>query len=74
MNTLGGLIQSKQYLNTPNVISQNETLALFDALTLKEKCLYLVKISKRNTGYQTILLTVLTLVFMGVEYLFSILI
>lgn len=74
MNTLYGLIQNKQYINTSKAIgknSRNEALAVFNALTLKEKCLYLIKISKRNTSYQTLALTGLTLAIIAVDYLFS---
>ncbi len=72
MNTLHGLIQNKQYTSKTIVKdSLNETLSVFKALTLKEKCLYLIKISKRNTGHQTFVLMVLTLVFIAVDYLFS---
>ena len=74
MNTLNGLIQNKHYMNTAEAMgnnSRNEALAVFNALTLKEKCLYLIKISKRNTGRQTLVLMVLTLGFFALNYLFS---
>lgn len=40
------------------------------ALTLKEKCLYLMKISKRRTGAQTLVVMGLALAVIGVNYLF----
>lgn len=64
MNTLYELINSKQYMNTSEPIrekSKHEAVAVFNTLTLKEKCLYLVKISKRNTGFQALWLMGLTL-------------
>jgi len=75
MNTLYGLIENKQSINTSQAIgrsSQNEALAVFNALTLKEKCLYFIKISKRNTSYQTLVLMGSTLTIIAVNYLFSI--
>ena len=74
MNTLYGLTHNRQYMNTLKAIRkniENEALAVFNALTLKEKCLYLVKTSKRNTGYQTLALMGLTLVIVAVDYLFT---
>ena len=41
----------------------------FRALTLQEKCLYLIKISKRNTSHQTLVVTGLTLMVLAVDYL-----
>ncbi len=72
MNTLYGLGQNRKSLNPLKPIGKNgrqEVLADFNALTLKEKCLYLIKISKRNTEYQTIVVTGLTLLAMAVDYL-----
>ncbi|MFZ7104938.1 MAG: hypothetical protein ACOWWO_20050 [Peptococcaceae bacterium] len=72
MNILYGLIQNKRCLNTEKVIekkSRQEAFAVFNALTLKEKCLYLIKISKRNTGYQALVLMELILVIIAVDYL-----
>lgn len=77
MNTLYGLIHNKQYKNTSKVTrknNQNEAFAVFNALTLKEKCLYLVKISKRNTGHQVLGLMGLTLFIIAVDYLFAMII
>lgn len=77
MNTLYGLIQNRQDMNTSGTIrknSQNEALAVFNALTLKEKCLYLIKISKRNTSDQALVLMGLALSIIAVNYLFSIII
>lgn len=77
MHTLYGLIQNKQSLNTLKAIKKNshqEALAVFNALTLQEKCLYLIKISKRNTSYQALVLMGLTLGIIAVEYLFSLII
>lgn len=77
MNTLHGLIPNKQSVNTLKAIrkkSQNEALAVFQALTLKEKYLYLMKISKRNTSYQALVLMGLTLSIIAADYLFSMLI
>ncbi|AOT71924.1 hypothetical protein [Geosporobacter ferrireducens] len=71
MNTLYGLIHNKQYKNTSKADrknSQNEALAVFNALTLKEKCLYLIKISKRNTSHQALVLMGLTLVIIAADY------
>lgn len=77
MATSYGLIENKQAMNTSNTIRKNNhhnALAVFNALTLKEKCLYLSKISKRNTSYQTLVLMGLTLSIIAVDYLFSIVI
>ncbi|MBA1337036.1 MAG: hypothetical protein HPY66_3472 [Firmicutes bacterium] len=77
MNTLYGLIQNRQDMNTSGTIrknSQNEALAVFNALTLKEKCLYLIKISKRNTSDQALVLMGLALSIIAVNYLFSVII
>ncbi|AGL01760.1 hypothetical protein [Desulfoscipio gibsoniae] len=74
MNTLYGQINSKQYMNTSEPIKENskhEAVAVFNTLTLKEKCLYLVKISKRNTGYQALGLMGLTLLIIATDYLFT---
>lgn len=74
MNNLYRLINNKQYMNTSEPIrekSQHEALAVFNTLTLKEKCLYLVKISKRNTCYQALGLMGLTLLIIAADYLFT---
>lgn len=71
MNTLYGLIHRKQYRNTSKADrknSQNEALAVFNALTLQEKCLYLIKISKRNTSYQALVLMGLALMIITTDY------
>ncbi|KAB3535251.1 hypothetical protein F8154_07360 [Alkaliphilus pronyensis] len=55
MGTLYVLIHEKQYKNKSMAIrknNQNEALSVLNWLILKEKCLNLAKISKRNTGYQ----------------------
>ncbi|ATW24768.1 hypothetical protein [Candidatus Formimonas warabiya] len=73
MNTLYGLIRNKQCVNTSKVVrtkSHHEAFAVFNALTLKEKCLYMIKVSKRNTSYQTLALMGVTLVIIAVDYLF----
>lgn len=74
MGTLYGLIQSKQYKNRSKAIrknDQNEALEVFKGLTMKEKCLYLVKITKRNTGYQALGMMGLTLTIIAVDYLLA---
>ncbi len=74
MNTSYRLINSKQYMNTSEPLeekSQHEALAVFNTLTLKEKCLYLVKISKRNTSFQALGLMGLTLLIITTDYLFT---
>ena len=48
---------------------RKEALPGFRALTLQEKCLYLIKISKRNTSHQTLVVTGLTLMVLAVDYL-----
>lgn len=71
MNALHGLIYDKQYANTPRAVRKScrkEALSVFNTLSLKEKCLYLIKISKRNTGYQTIALLGLALAILAVYY------
>lgn len=77
MNTLYGLTQSKQNISTSKTggnNSWNQALAVFNTLSLKEKCLYLMKISKRNTSRQILVLTGLTLSIIAGEYLFSLII
>ncbi|MEG6512728.1 hypothetical protein [Desulforamulus ruminis] len=74
MNTLYGQINNKQYMNTAKPKpkaekSKHQAVAVFNTLTLKEKCLYLVKISKRNTGYQALGLMGLTLLIIATDYL-----
>ncbi|WP_347490219.1 hypothetical protein ABDB91_03315 [Desulfoscipio sp. XC116] len=72
MDTLYGQINNKQYMSTSEPIgekSRHETVAVFNTLTLKEKCLYLVKVSKRNTGFQVIGLMGLTLLIIATDYL-----
>lgn len=74
MNTLYGQINNKQYMNTSEPIrekSKHEAVAVLNTLTLKEKCLYLVKISKRNTSYQALGLMGLTLLIIATDYLFT---
>ncbi len=73
MNILYGLRQNKQSITTWKAIGKNsrpEALADFNALTVKEKCLYLAKISKRNTSYQTLVVMGFTLLILAAEYLF----
>lgn len=45
---------------------RKETLTVFNALRLKEKCLYLMKISKRNTCYKALVLMGFMLVMIAV--------
>ncbi len=74
MKAFYGLIQNIHYRNTSGAIlkdSQNEVLAGFNVLTFKEKCLYLIKISKRNTSYQALVLMGLTLMIIAMDYLVS---
>lgn len=54
------------------IYSNDSSPAVFNALTLKEKCQYLIKISKRNTGYQTLVLLGLTLSVIALDYLITI--
>ncbi|MBR0600576.1 hypothetical protein [Sinanaerobacter chloroacetimidivorans] len=49
--------------------SHREVLPGFHALTLKEKCLYLVKISKRNTSHQMLVVAGLTVLALAADYL-----
>jgi hypothetical protein len=83
MDALYGLTQTEQNISTsiggsPSIASRKksrtEEQAVFNALSLKEKCLYLMKISKRNTAYQTLVLTGLSLSVIAVDYLFSMII
>ncbi|MEA4848656.1 MAG: hypothetical protein VB106_15615 [Clostridiaceae bacterium] len=71
MNTIFGQIKSKYSLNPGNISSRHNALAVFNDLTLKEKCLYLVKISKRSTSYQALALLALILSIIATNYLFS---
>ena len=71
MNTSYELIKKGHSQNLSEINIHKDTLAGFDELTLKEKCLYLVKISKRNTSYQTLVLLALTLSIIAANYLFS---
>ncbi|HWQ78220.1 MAG TPA: hypothetical protein VN381_05355 [Anaerovoracaceae bacterium] len=74
MNTSYGLNPKKQGIGTWKAAgdkSSHEALPGFSALTLKEKCLYLIKISKRNTSRHTFMLTGLALLFLAVDYLFQ---
>ncbi|KAB3535250.1 hypothetical protein F8154_07355 [Alkaliphilus pronyensis] len=74
MGTLYGLIQSKQYKNTSKAIrknNQNEALTVLKGLTLKEKCLYFVKVTKRSTGYQALGIMGLTIITIALDYLFA---
>lgn len=79
MNTLYGLLQHRQSMNTSNTLhtlksmrknSYHEALGVFNALALKEKCLYMIKITKRNTSRQTLAVMGLTLMVIAVNYLF----
>ncbi len=74
MNTSYRLSQNKQGLGTWKTAgdkSSHEALPGFQALTLKEKCLYLIKISKRNTSRHALVLTGLALLALAVDYLFQ---
>jgi hypothetical protein len=67
-----GLKQNKQCMDTWKATGKtrrHEALPGFYALTLKEKCLYLIKISKRNTSRQTLVLTGAALLVLAVDYL-----
>jgi len=55
---------------TAKVSIRREVLPGFHDLTLKEKCLYLMKISKRNTGRQTFAVMGLAIAALAVNYLF----
>lgn len=73
MNTLYGLRQNRKSMGTWKDIKKNndhEALPGFHALTLKEKCLYLIKLSKRNTSHQALVVMGLTLLAVAVDYLF----
>lgn len=77
MNALYGLIQTGQKVSRMKASrkdSPKEALAGFKALKFKEKCLYLMKISKRNTGSQALILMGLTLFVIGFNYLISMII
>lgn len=55
MGTIYVLIHDKQYKNRPKAIkknNQNEALVVLNGLIIKEKCLNLARITKRNNGYQ----------------------
>lgn len=62
MNILHEQINNKQYMNTLAPIREK-------TLTLKEKCLYLVKISKKNTSLHAIWLMGLILIIITANYL-----
>ncbi|MBZ2174630.1 hypothetical protein K8M07_05145 [Schnuerera sp. xch1] len=71
MNTfLSMLIKSKYSPSFYKEDSHNDALEVFNALTLKEKCQYLIKISKRNTSHQSLVLLGLTLLAFTVDYLY----
>lgn len=72
MNILHEPINNKQYMNKPEPIrakSKPEAVKVFNTLTLKEKCLYLVKISKRNTVIHALWLMGLILMIITADYL-----
>ncbi len=72
MNILHEPINNKQYVNTPETIrakSKPEVVTVFSTLTFKEKCLYLVKISKRNTVIHALWLMGLILMIITADYL-----
>ena len=71
MNTIFGQIKSKYSLNPGNISSRHNALAVFNDLTLKEKCLYLIKISKRSTSYQALALLALILSIIATNHLFQ---
>jgi hypothetical protein len=73
MSILHELVIYKQNLKTSEPIrkkSKPEAVEVFNSLTLKEKCLYLVKISKKNTSFQALVLMGLTLLIITADYLF----
>lgn len=74
MNTSYKLIKKKHNQNLSEKNSHQDSLAVFNTLTLKEKCLYLVKVSKRNTGYQVLVLLVSAISIFAANYLLSIII
>lgn len=74
MNTSYELMKKEHSQNLSEINSHQEALAVFNALTLKEKCLYLVKVSKRNTSYQALVLLVLAISIFAANYLLSIII
>ncbi|MCR6544525.1 hypothetical protein [Dehalobacterium formicoaceticum] len=72
MSTLHEIVNNKHYLNRTKPVrekSKHEAAGIFNALTMKEKCLYLVKISKKNTRFQALGLMGLTLLIITVDYL-----
>lgn len=74
LNTSYKLIKKRDSQNLSEINSHQHALAVFNALTLKEKCLYLVKVSKRNTSYQALVLLVLAISMFAANYLLSIII
>nr|WP_312577560.1 hypothetical protein [Sedimentibacter sp.] len=74
MNTSYKLIKKGHGQNLSEINSHQHALAVFNELTLKEKCLYLVKVSKRNTNYQALALLVSAISIFAANYLLSVII
>ncbi len=74
MNTSYELIKKRHRRNLSEINIHHDALAGFNSLTLKEKCLYLVKVSKRNTSYQALVLLALATSIFAANYLLSIII
>lgn len=74
MNTSYELIKKGHSQNLSEINSHQDDLAVFNALTLKEKCLYLVKASNRNTSYQALVFLVLAISIFAANYLLSVII
>lgn len=72
MSILHEPIKNGEYMKTSEPRKEKgeyEAVAVFNTLTLKEKCLYLVKISKKNTSLQVLGLMGLTLLIITADYL-----
>lgn len=74
MNTSYKLIKNGHIQSLSEKNSHKDALAVFKELTLKEKCLYFVKVSKRNTSYQALVLLVLSVLIFAANYLLSVII
>lgn len=74
MNTSYELIKKGHSQNLSKINIHRDALAGFNELTLKEKCLYLVKVSKRNTCYQALVLLILAISIFAANYLLSVII
>ncbi len=74
MNTSYKLTKKGYSQELSEINSNQHALDAFNELTLKEKCLYLVKVSKRNTSYQALVLLVLAISIFAANYLLSVMI